>query len=251
MKLNKMRGILKLFKKGLKAKNQYNFAELCVKLSYQFRDHDVLLQALKHRSFLTDTGEPRIESNERLELLGDAVLGLLVTEFLYKTFPNEEEGTLTNFRSLLVNRRYLAKVANSFDLGKYLFMNDAEDRSGGRKRPSILSDGMEAIVGAVYVDGGIEAARNFVKKNMTSNLDELLSQGQILNYKSMLLEYCQSLNQIGPKYYVEKEDGPDHEKMFTVSVNVEGKKIGLGKGPSKKMAEQKAAKEALTRLKLI
>jgi ribonuclease-3 len=232
-------------------KLQKMLKSLSEKLGHSFTDEHILRQALKHRSYLTCTGESRIESNERLELLGDAVLGLVVTDFLYNTFPDEEEGTLTNFKSLLVNRRHLAKVAKRFGLGKFLLMNDAEDRAGGRKRESILSDAMEAIIGAIYFDGGLAAARKFIKNNITSHLEDLLAEGQILNYKSILLEHCQSANFDGPRYCVEKEDGPDHEKIFSVSAIVNNKKIGFGEGLSKKIAEQNAAKQALINLSLM
>jgi ribonuclease-3 len=245
-------GLARFFSKSSRdQKLQKMLKSLSEKLGHSFSDEKTLRQALKHRSYLTRTGEPRIESNERLELLGDAVLGLVVTDFLYTTFPDEEEGTLTNFKSLLVNRRHLAKVARRFGLGKFLLMNDAEDRAGGRRRESILSDAMESIIGAIYIDGGLAAARKFIKNNITSHLEDLLAEGQILNYKSILLEHCQSANFDGPRYCVEKEDGPDHEKIFSVSAVVNNKKIGFGEGQSKKIAEQNAAKQALIHLSLM
>ena len=247
---------LEFFFSFLKRKNSHpfvptNLKELSKKLKYTFQNEDILLQALKHRSYLTLTGEARLRSNERLELLGDAVLGLIVTDYLFETFPEEEEGTLTNFKSILVNGRNLSRVAKNFGLGKYLLLNEAEERSGGRKRVSILADAVEAIIGAVYLDGGLEAAKKIVSDNITNQLEDLLAHGQILNYKSILLEHCQGTGMKGPRYVVESENGPDHKKVFTVAVIVNGEKLGTGEGHSKKNAEQNAAKEALSSLNII
>ncbi len=230
---------------------QINLSDLSERLKYTFTDTNILYQALKHRSFLTCTGEKRIESNERLELLGDAVLGLVVTEYLYNKYPGEEEGILTNFKSLLVNRKVLSHVAKDFGLGKFILLNEAEERSGGRKRVSILSDAVESIIGAIYIDGGLVNAKMFIHNNITTMLDDILKKGQLKNYKSILQEYCQSYNFKCPKYKIEEENGPDHQKIFTVAAIVDGKKMGVGQGHSKKDAEQKAAKESLLQLNVI
>mgnify|MGYP006277414109 CR=1 FL=1 len=226
-------------------------SELYKRLNYTFRHADTLSQALKHRSYLTQSGEPRIASNERLELLGDAVLGFVVTDFLYHKFPYETEGILTNYKSLLVSGRLLAEVANDFGLGEFLLLNESEARSGGRKRTSILADAVEAIIGAIYLDGGIEPARRFIMENITHRLETLLKDGRLRNNKSLLQEHCQSLCWDGPIYRIESESGPDHRKVFTVSAVVNGKVVGRGKGTSKKKAEQNAASEALQELELI
>ncbi len=225
--------------------------ELSKRLNYQFNNWNLLFQALKHRSYLTCTGEKRIESNERLELLGDSVLGLVITEFLFNRFPEEEEGILTTYKSLLVNRTVLSQVAKDFGLGKFLLLNDSEERSGGRKRDSILSDGVEAIIGAIYIDGGLDKARYFVQNHIAVKLDDILKKGQLKNYKSILQEHCQSCSLHGPKYIIEEENGPDHLKEFTVAVVIDGKKLGSGHGHSKKDAEQKAARESLLQLNVI
>ena len=225
--------------------------ELYKKLNYTFKDQSILLQALKHRSYLTKTGEGRSASNERLELLGDAVLGLVVTEFLYKTFPSETEGILTNYKSLLVSGRLLAMVAKEIELGQYLLMNESEARSGGRKRSSILADAVESILGAIYIDGGIEEVRTFIQDHITYRLDSLLRDDHLRNNKSLLQEYCQSLNLDGPFYRVDEESGPDHLKVFTVSAVIDGRAVGIGSGTSKKKAEQSAANQALRELELI
>lgn len=231
--------------------SQPDLVKLCDQLEYKFKNEDLLLKALKHRSYLTINNESRIESNERLELLGDSVLGLVVTEILYDNYPNEEEGVLTNYRSLLVNRKMLSKIGKEFGLGEFVLLNEAEERSGGRFRESILSDLMEAIIGAIYLDGGLDSAANFIRDNITIRLGEIVSNGVIKNYKSLLQEHCQSLGIRGPFYFVELESGPDHLKTFSVSVKVANDKIGSGEGQSKKSAEQMAAKEALIYLKVI
>jgi ribonuclease-3 len=228
-----------------------NIRKLSAYLKYTFNDEQLLLQALKHRSYLAYTGEERIKSNERLELLGDAVLGLVVTEHLFKRFPNEEEGRLTNLKSLLVNRRNLSHIAQEFGLGEFLLLNDSEERSGGRMRESILADAVEAIIGAIYLDGGLEAAAKFIHENASIRLDSLLEEEYSRNFKSLLLEHCQSINLDGPFYNVEEESGPDHNKIFTVAAVVDGKKLGLGQGLSKKLAEQRAAHQALINLNAI
>jgi ribonuclease-3 len=219
--------------------------ELMRLINYRFHDQALLIQALKHRSYLVHTGEDRLQSNERLELLGDAVLGLVVTETLYADFPDEEEGVLTNYKSLLVNRVNLSRVAHEFTLGRFLLLNDSEERAGGRSRDSILSDAVEAVIGAMYLDGGLEPARKMIQKHIVTGLSSLLEGTQYKNFKSLLLEYCQRESKTGPLYMVEHEEGPDHNKIFTVGVFINGSKHGSGTGSSKKVAEQRAAEEAL------
>jgi ribonuclease III len=231
------------------AVNPSQLEELMRLINYRFHDQSLLIQALKHRSYLVQTGEDRLQSNERLELLGDAVLGLVITENLYADFPEEEEGVLTNYKSLLVNRVNLSRVGHEFDLGKYLLLNDSEERAGGRSRDSILSDAVEAVIGAMYLDGGLEPARKMIHKHIATGLSALLNETQLQNFKSLLLEYCQRESKTGPVYMVENEEGPDHNKVFTVAVFINGTKCGSGTGSSKKVAEQHAAEEALEYLR--
>jgi ribonuclease III len=225
--------------------------ELQKKIGYTFKDQQILLKALKHRSYLVQSGEERNASNERLELLGDAVLGLIVTDYLYHEYPDETEGMLTNYKSLLVSGRLLSEFANDFNLGDFLLLNDSEERSGGRSRKSILADAVESLIAAIYLDGGLDMARQFVRTRITGRLDALLNDGRLRNNKSILQEHCQSLNWNGPSYQIEHESGPDHLKEFTVSVTINAKIVGVGKGSSKKRAEQNAAGEALRHFKLI
>ncbi len=228
-----------------------NIDHLCQRINYTFRDQTILFQSLKHRSFLTTSGEPRITSNERLELLGDAVLGLVVTEYLYKDYPKEEEGGLTTLKSLLVSRKSLSTIAREFGLGEYLLLSDAEANAGGRNRSSILADAVEAIIGAIYLDGGLEQASQFIHMHIIDHLEDFLAQGIMKNYKSILLEYCQGACLSGPNYVVKDEKGPDHDKTFIIAVHVNGDNVGLGQGHTKKLAEQRAAKEALLAMNLL
>ena len=245
-----------LFKKLFIRRNRRNpkiesFRLLSERIAYRFQDQELLVEALKHRSYLAESGEDRLQSNERLELLGDSVLGMLVTEHLFHSFPEGEEGTLTTMKSLLVSRRVLSSVGKSIDLGQFIMLNQAEEKAGGRNRSSIISDAFEAVIGAVYLDGGLDAARQTVTKLVLSKLEKILAEEQHQNYKSMLLEYCQGKGMIGPVYRVTREEGPDHQKVFTVAVKVDDSALGIGKGNSKKKAEQWAAKEALNQLNVI
>jgi len=241
----------KIFSKYPDVLKDIDAEKLSKQLDYEFIDKDLLVQALKHRSYLTHSGEKRTSSNERLEFLGDAILGMVVTEFLYRKFKHETEGVLTNYKSLLVSGSLLARVAKDFELGRFILLNDSEARSGGRKRTSILADAVEAIIGAIYLDGGMEPARQFIHSNITNRLETVLKDGNLRNNKSLLQEYCQSLNLDGPHYKVEKEIGPDHRKIFTVSVFVDDRRVGTGTGTSKKKAEQVAAQEGLETLDLL
>ncbi|NIR49493.1 ribonuclease III, partial [candidate division KSB1 bacterium] len=184
----------KLFSDSEVTNRSIDFDALREILGYEFYEPEYFVQALKHRSYLPLTEEDRIHSNERLELLGDAVLDLAVVEFLYHRYPNKEEGELTSMKSLIVSRRILARIGKALGLGDYILLSDSEEKSGGRKRASIISDAMEAIIGAIYLDGGLEQARDFIEQKILCNFDDLISEELHTNFKSMLLEYAQSQN---------------------------------------------------------
>lgn len=228
-----------------------DFDALRETLAYDLQDEDLFIQALKHRSFLPVTHEKRLQSNERLELLGDAVLGLVVVEFLYRTYPTKEEGELTNMKSLIVSRRILAKIARAMKLGDFLLLSEAEDKSGGRSRASINSDAMESIIAAIYLDGGLEKARDFIHSKILVNFEDIITDEHHTNFKSMLLEYAQSQSLGSPCYAVQAVHGPDHEKVFTIEVKIQNDTLGTGTANNKKRAEQLAAKEALKNLYII
>jgi ribonuclease-3 len=224
------------------------FCELERRLGYRFRHPGLLITALKHRSYLDGVGEDRSLSNERLEFLGDAVLDLVVSEYYYYLRPSDEEGTLTNVKSTLVSGPVLVSQARKLRLGQYLLLSENEINSGGRDRDSILEDAFEAVIGAIYLDGGLNASRRFIQKALLTDSVHILSQASLKNYKSMLLEYAQSLGKDPPIYNVSKEIGPDHDKRYTVEVSLDGRVIGVGMGRSKKQAEQQAAAEGINRI---
>ena len=219
-------------------------------ISYRFRDAALIQQALTHRSIISECAFD-VVSNERLEYLGDAVLGLVVSDELYRRFPNWREGELTKAKSYVVSREILAKKAEELKLGKYLILSSGEERSGGRKRKSIISDALEALLGAVYLDGGLEKARRVICRLVLKDMDDILTHRFHFNYKSWLLEHVQAGGESFPEYRVLRETGPDHKKEFTVEVVVDGKVLGRGKGMSKKRAEQEAALKAVEYLGLL
>jgi ribonuclease-3 len=245
--------IRRIFGKSQSGKNQVkiDFEALRTVLEYDFHDENLFVQALKHRSYLPLHQERRINSNERLELLGDAVLALVVVEYLYRRFPNKEEGELTNMKSLLVSRKILARVAKAIQLGSFILLSDAEEKSGGRTRASIVADAMEAIIGAIYLDGGLDCARTYIEGKILSNFNDIVTDEHHTNYKSMLLEYSQSQNLGSPQYKVQSVEGPDHEKIFTIEVKLQEDVLGMGTANNKKRAEQLAAQEALKALYII
>lgn len=223
-------------------KNLRDFERL---IGYRFRRPDLLDSALKHRSIIFETGESRECANERLEFLGDAVLDLIVAELLYEQYPHSREGHLTRLKSMAVSGRQLANKARKMGLGNFLQISAGEDRSGGRNRRSILEDALEAIIGAVYLDGGMKAAKRFIGKFITDDLDLYEIEDREKNFKSVLLEYVQSKAMGHPLYRVTAEEGPDHAKNFHVEVIVGEEVVGSGVGRSKKQAEQQAAKVAV------
>jgi ribonuclease-3 len=210
-----------------------------------FLDPALLRRALTHRSFLGGEEAHGPDSNERLEFLGDAVLELVVIEHLYQHFQEAREGDLTKKKSLLVSRSVLADCAESLDLGRYVLLSVAERDSGGGERRSILADAFEAVLGALYLDQGLPAVRQFVRDWLLTRVDQILRDDENQNFKSILQESIQARLRIHPRYRVITESGPDHEKLFTVNVLVRGEVLGTGRGHNKKEAEQQAAREAL------
>jgi len=223
-------------------------AEFQRTLGIRFASQGLLKKALTHRSYLQGNGDNVEQSNERLEFLGDSVLELIVNEHLYQSYPGKREGDLTKMKSLLVSRSVLARRARHMNLGRYVLLSDAEDDAGGRRRASILADTYEAVLGAIYLDRGFAAARDFVAMNLLAGAEAILADRAHTNYKNILQELVQAEYKTHPRYRTSSEEGPDHEKMFTVEVNVHGKTFGEGRGLNKKQAEQEAARSALLRL---
>ena len=221
-------------------------------VGYRFADPNLVCWALTHRSYLNSNGNNELPgSNERLEFLGDSVLELAVNEFLYHRYPDLQEGELTKMKSLLVSRGVLAEQAKRLNLGRHLFLSDAERESGGSFRASILADGFEAVIGAFYLDGGLHRAGKFIDTHLLEDVDRILGNRSHVNYKSVLQEIIQERSKTYPRYRILSQAGPDHRKVFTVEVTVKGKQLGLGKGTNKKRAEQAAAQNGLERLGLL
>ncbi len=222
-------------------------------LGLRFIRKELLRQALTHRSATSGEhfSENGTESNERLEFLGDSVLGLVVNEHLFHEYPQDREGLLTQMKSLLVSRAVLSRKAREMRVGEFLFLSSGEEESGGRDRSSILADSFEAVVGAIYLDQGMEAARTFISERLMADSRNILEDRSNINYKSVLQEHVQSEQKTHPQYRVTSEDGPDHEKVFTVDVMVGRKVLGRGKGKNKKRAQQEAARAALQSLDLL
>ncbi|MCC6349711.1 MAG: ribonuclease III [Candidatus Eisenbacteria bacterium] len=220
-------------------------AEFMRRYGITFRDPGLLKLALTHRSYLSVTGQEPSESNERLEFLGDSVLGLVTSEYLYLRHPGEHEGQLTKTKSLLVSKAILSRRALRMGLGNYVLLSHSEVESGGRKRLSILADAFESVLGAVYLDQGFETARRFIHRWLLAESDAIVSDKQHTNYKSDLQEYVQSTYHTHPVYRLRSEYGPDHSKYFVVDVMVGRRTLGQGRGQNKKEAEQAAARHAV------
>jgi ribonuclease III len=215
-------------------------AEIESAINQQFNNKDLLRQVFIHRSYLNENPGCPIGHNERLEFLGDAVLELIVTEYLYQNYPNPE-GELTAWRSALVRGQHLAEVAANLNLGEWLLLSRGESKSGGKTRQILLANMFEALLGAMYLDSGLETVRQFVHNQIVNNLERILAQELHIDAKSKLQEVTQARVGITPHYAVLKEDGPDHAKEFTVGVFLGQNKLAEAKGSSKQTAEQAAA----------
>lgn len=213
------------------------------KIKYYFRDENLLRTALTHKSF------DKRANNERLEFLGDAVMDLIIGEYVFRTQERGNEGDLTRIRAAMVNENSLANLANNIDLGKYLFISFSENRNKGRKKPSILSDAFEALMGAIYLDGGLESARAVAHNLLENEYREVEIESLFVDYKSALQELTQAICGNLPKYVLLKSSGPDHSKKFTMQVLINGEEFATARGKSKKEAEQICAKIAYNRIK--
>ncbi len=212
-----------------------------------FKDQNLLKLAFTHRSYLNESKEA-MESNERLEFLGDSILSFVISDHLYKTYPDFDEGILTNLRSLVVNTKSLAKTAKKLDFGSSLLLSRGEEDSKGRENESILANTFEAVIGALYLDQGVDAVKELLNKVLIPNIEEYVQKKVFKDPKSLLQEYVQAKKQNSPLYKVLNEEGPAHAKKFTIGVFVEGELFGEGIGKSKQEAEEKAAEQALEKI---
>ncbi len=219
-------------------------SELEEKIGFEFKNKDNLLQALTHRSYINENPDWHLDHNERLEFLGDAVLELAVTEYLYSNYPNPE-GDMTNWRAALVNAIMLSKIAGEFDLNKYVLLSKGEAKDTGRARQYILANAMEALIGAIYLDQGYGSAQEFISRFILKELPDIIDNKSYRDAKSLFQEMAQDKVGITPTYEVLKEWGPDHARNFEVGVFLEKELVASGQGPSKQEAQQQAASEAL------
>lgn len=224
--------------------NPRNHVEIEQKLPYAFNSKTILEEALRHSSFVNEQADPDLRDNERLEFLGDAVLNLIVGHILMQRYPDLKEGDLSRMRANLVNEAQIAKIARCLNLGSHILLGKGESQSNGHKKNSILADTFEALIAAVYLDGGFDAAFKIVKINFLPLLNHMHPEANHQDYKSKLQELVQEKQGVMPKYSVIREEGPDHDKTFWVALEVFEMETEGG-GKSKKMAEQDAARKAL------
>lgn len=214
-------------------------------IGYEFKNESLLRQALTHSSYANEKHMKKLSDNERLEFLGDAVLETVSSEFLFLNYQDLPEGDLTRLRASMVCEPTLAYCTKEIDLGDYIYLGKGEDMTGGRERKSVLSDAMEAVIGAIFLDGGFDAAKSFILKYIMTDIEH---KRMFYDSKTMLQEVCQARFKQNVVYHLIDESGPDHAKVFSVDVCVGDKRLGTGKGNTKKAAEQEAAYHALVQL---
>lgn len=221
------------------------FKNLEEKLTIQFNDKNILCQAFTHRSYLNENPTYTLGHNERLEFLGDAVLELTVSRYLYDNYPDDPEGYLTSYRSAVVRTEMLACKAKELNLGSYLLLSKGEKNSGGDQSAYILANTFEALVGAIYLDQGLEKVTSFLSEFLFTEIHEIIEAGKYKDSKSTLQEVAQKKMRATPTYKVVQSTGPDHDKTFVVRVSINGKPYGIGKGKSKQEAQQDAATKGI------
>lgn len=226
-----------------------DFAEFAKKIESPFNNPDLLVEAFTHRSYLNEHREYAGNQNERLEFLGDAVLELAITNFLFHKYPEKTEGELTNYRAALVNTVSLAESAQALGINDYLLLSKGESKDTGRARDVILADTFEAIIGALYLDQGFENAEKFIAQNLYTKIDAVIANRAYQDAKSRFQELAQEKKSITPNYKTLGEVGPDHDKRFTIGVFLNDKEVARGEGQSKQEAEQSAAQAALAAMK--
>ena len=222
-----------------------DFKEFEEKIGYEFKNRSLLEQAFTHRSYINENRGEKREHNERLEFLGDAVLELVVTEFLFAKYPDKAEGDLTSYRAALVNTVSISDAATKLGMNEFLLLSRGEAKDTGRARAIILANAFEAVIGAIYLDQGYESAKKFIAEQLFHKTDEVVEKGLWQDAKSRFQEIAQEKNAVTPSYDVISQTGPDHDKRFVVGVYLGTDKIATGEGRSKQEAEQVAAQKAL------
>ncbi|MBN1916198.1 ribonuclease III [Candidatus Dojkabacteria bacterium] len=221
------------------------------RLKVKFNSLDLLRHSLIHKSYLNEVRGKGISHNERLEFLGDAVLELVITRYLFENYPDRPEGELTSFRAAVVRTESLAETADELDFGKYIYMSKGEEATGGRKRPFILANTFEAVIGAIYLDHNLEECHKFIESTLVPKIDIIVKNRLDIDAKSKLQEISQEKVKETPTYVLVSEEGPDHNKIFTVAVTIKNIELKKGRGRSKQEAEQKAARSTLKHWKEI
>lgn len=224
------------------------YAPLQELLGYQFHDLALLRQSLTHRSFVNESGNSMFEDNEKLEFLGDSIIGMVISDFLYRSFLHFREGDLSRVKSHVVSEPFLAQLARELDLGMFLVLGKGEAASGGHDKNSLLSNCYEAVVAAIYLDGGIQAVWDFLLRCFKARIEILVNDQHILDHKSLFQEYAQKLFNCTPIYKLRQITGPEHDKSFEVELIIKGETFSAGGGKNKKEAEQAAAKAALSKI---
>ena len=227
--------------------NEFDITELQDRLNYRFKNPELLKHALTHSSYANENKSNGFVSNQRLEFLGDSLLGMTVALLIFEVQPELSEGKMSKLRADLVCEKSLAGISAGLDLGSYLMLAFGELKSGGRERPSILADAFEAVIAAIYLDGGLEPTMRFVSDIFSPYIKH--PEGQNSDYKTLFQEYIQLRQGLSFIYELTAEEGPNHDKLFTIELKINGETKGTGTGKSKKAAEQAAAKEALDKLK--
>ncbi len=225
-----------------------DFSKFEKKAGVIFSDKKLLKQAFVHRSYINENKDSGFDHNERLEFLGDAVLELVITDYLYQKYPNEDEGHMTSLRSALVNATTCAQVATTLDVNDFLLLSRGETKDTGRARQYILANTLEAVIGAIYLDQGYEIAKKFIYEHISPLVEDIISKKAWIDAKSLFQEKAQEVEGVTPLYKTTKETGPDHDKRFTVAVHLGKKLIASGEGESKQDAEQEAARKGLIKM---
>ena len=231
-----------------KQKKMNNYEAIEEKLGIVFQDKSLLDIALTHRSYLNEHKEVSLQNNERIEFLGDAVLELIISSYLFKEYPNKPEGDLTNIRAALVRTESLAEESRNLGIGEYLRMSKGEKESGGRDKDYLLANTFEAVLGAIYQDQGFDVCKTYIERTLLMKADRIVENNLFIDPKTQAQEIIQAKFKVTPIYEVLKQDGPDHDKTFTVALKINNKQIASGTGSSKQKAEEAAAKETVNLL---